>query len=80
MARLNFVRKTGHEAGRGVIFEARYWGHCHACDERIVPGQDVTYTEDHELVHAVCVDRSDQPGRHERHCPDCFTIHAGECL
>lgn len=71
-----------------TTFQARYPGHCHACDERIVPGENVLYSEDHELMHAVCVD--DGPayqlgvdihvGPLQHPCPKCWTIHAGECL
>lgn len=60
-----------------MSFEARYWSECHACGERIVPGQDVTYTQDNELIHAVCTD-DDEPQRNERRC-HCNLVHAGEC-
>lgn len=38
-----------------MTFEARYPGHCHACDTRITVGETVTYTEDDELIHHVCL-------------------------
>ncbi|OMC12509.1 hypothetical protein [Mycolicibacterium fortuitum] len=65
-----------------MSFEARYSDQCPACGERIVPGDDVTYSEDNELIHAVSepVDDPDEPQRNERHCTQCFTVHAGECL
>lgn len=34
-------------------FEARYYGTCYGCDEKIEPGQMVVY-EDDELVHEAC--------------------------
>jgi hypothetical protein len=65
-----------------TTFEARFWGTCVACHERIVPGESVTYSEDDELVHAACSPQPDpdEPRRNERKCPECFTIHAGECM
>ena len=65
-----------------MSFEAKYPGHCWACDERIAPGEQVRFNDAEEITHAVCGPAAspDDPGRHERRCPDCFTIHAGECL
>lgn len=63
-----------------MTFQAKYPGKCAACGERINEGQHVRY-EDDFLVHDDCPDpiNPDQPGRQERKCPDCHTIHAGEC-
>lgn len=65
-----------------MSFEAKYHGHCaNDCGDRIEPGDQVEYIGD-ELVHGHCdlPDDPDEPTRNERRCPDCFTIHAGECL
>jgi hypothetical protein len=35
------------------VFEARYYGRCAACDERITPGDEVAYDDD-ALVHEDC--------------------------
>ena len=37
-------------------FEAKYHGRCDACDERIIPGEHVRYSEDDEIVHNRCED------------------------
>ena len=60
---------------------AKYSSQCPACGERIHEGQQVRY-EDDFVVHDDCPDLidADAPRRTERKCPDCFTIHAGECL
>lgn len=66
---------------KAMTFQAKYAGRCVACGERINEGDWVTY-EDDFLVHANCPDvvDVDAPQRNERKCPDCFTIHAGECV
>ena len=69
------------KGGLAVTFTARYSSQCPACGERIHEGQQVRY-EDDFVVHDDCPDLidADAPRRTERKCPDCFTIHAGECL
>ncbi len=64
-----------------MSFQARYSGQCAACGERIYEGARVEY-EDDFLVHVDCPERVnvDVPQRNERTCPDCYLIHAGECL
>lgn len=49
-------------------------------DERIHPGETITYTQDNELIHTVCHsdDREDQAAANV--CTACWTDHAGECL
>jgi hypothetical protein len=45
-------------------------------------GTEVAYQDD-ELVEVECPEvpgRDAAPGRNERSCPGCFTIHAGECV
>lgn len=63
-----------------MSFEARYPGHCHACDERIHPGESVTHTEDNELIHAVCHSDERDHQAAVTVCSTCWTDHAGECL
>lgn len=64
-----------------MSFIATYPAKCGACPDRIYPGDSCTY-EDGSVVHVYCADRvdPDEPARNERRCPECFTIHAGECL
>ncbi|SID32304.1 Uncharacterised protein [Mycobacteroides abscessus subsp. abscessus] len=64
-----------------MAFQAKYRGQCRNCGEQIEPGDLATYMHDH-IVHDQCPDAVDpaQPGRQERKCPDCHTIHAGECF
>jgi hypothetical protein len=64
-----------------MSFGAKYAGRCAACDERISVGDLIRY-EDDEVVHTDCPEPQDidAPRRNERQCPDCFTIHAGECV
>ena len=64
-----------------ATFEAKYPGRCAACDERITPGDTVTYDDD-ELVHAACEVTSLPHPRDTAAtvCRDCWTVHAGDCL
>ena len=63
-------------------FPAKFDGRCGYGDQ-ITMGEPVTW-EDDELVHVRCQDNPppppDAPGRNERRCGTCFTIHAGDCL
>ena len=62
-----------------TAFEARYPGHCHACDERITPGELVLFNDAEEIIHAVCF--ADEPNQAIANvCDKCWTDHAGECL
>ena len=63
-----------------MSFQAKYRDQCSGCDEPIHEGNWVRY-EDDFIVHQDCPEPigTDAPGRNERKCPDCFTIHAGEC-
>lgn len=68
-----------------MSFEAKYRGKCARCGDNITPGDHIEYEDDYrgDLVHATqCAEQPnpDEPKRNERNCPDCFTIHAGECL
>jgi len=35
-------------------FEAKYYGRCQECGERIEPGDEVCYDADDDLVHEDC--------------------------
>lgn len=65
-----------------MSFQARYPGHCTACDAPIDVGQTVEYDDAGRLVHTDCPELVDidAPQRNERHCTQCFTVHAGDCL
>jgi hypothetical protein len=65
-----------------MTFQARYPGRCAACDERIHEGDDVDYDDD-QLVHATCPTPPPDlfsVGSTETVCPQCFTVHRGDCL
>jgi hypothetical protein len=63
-------------------FPAKFGGRC-GYGDTIHEGDQVRYDNDGELVHTACEDNppptEDTPRRNERKCPDCYTIHAGEC-
>jgi hypothetical protein len=65
-----------------MSFEAKYHGRCQGCSGLIEPGDQVEYDTDDALVHVQCDEQADldAPSLHERHCPDCWTHHAGGCL
>lgn len=71
-----------------MSFAAKYPGPCAGdCGGRIQPGDLIEPVPGVGHQHVACaeVDRGqmtafDPPGRNERTCPDCFTVHAGECL
>lgn len=62
-------------------FLARFHGPCAAdCGDPIRPDDEVTYVAD-ELMHAECAGvPPTAPPPEERPCPDCWTVHRGECL
>jgi hypothetical protein len=56
-------------------FVAQYPGVCNGCDQKIEPGELVSYVDD-ELEHVVCP----QPKRAlGQVCMRCMTIHPGDC-
>lgn len=60
-----------------MSFPARYRGVCASCLEPVVPGDEVRYNGDDELVHETC---GSTPGRREAPvCPTCWLAHPGEC-
>ena len=59
-------------------FTAQYYGTCNSCWESIVPGQEVVYNANDDLVHVECPDAVEEPSRPA--CPSCFLVHAGECF
>ncbi len=61
-------------------FPARFPGTC-AHGDHIDVGDLITYDEDDDLVHVECGAVNGMAhDLHERTCPDCYTIHAGECI
>ena len=62
-------------------FEARFPGICESCQEGFEKGEMVMY-EDDSLVHADPDDCEAMPKhrRGEAVCPECFMVHAGDCL
>lgn len=66
-----------------MSFEAKHPGVCGFCGEFFPAGTELRANEDDGWVHSpTCPEPvdDDEPQRNERKCPDCFTIHAGECL
>lgn len=75
----------------GRIIEARYQGRCSACDENIVPGEDIRSDGQGGWIHAdtMCenifigpkeaVRSGSDANAYGRLCPMCFCFHAGEC-
>jgi hypothetical protein len=53
-------------------FPARYPGRCDACDLGFGTDEQVTYTDDDQLVHASCVNVTPAAGATETTCPRCF--------
>lgn len=51
MSQLGYHRMRSRQAAR--IFTARYESRCALCPERIMPGDDATYVDEH-LAHAGC--------------------------
>lgn len=75
-----------------MSFTARYHGRCGGCDEQIVPGEEVAFDDDGEVVHESCGFPSPSTRWPEapdsepdltagESCPECFTILAvnGAC-
>jgi hypothetical protein len=63
------------------IFEAQYESPCQGdCGDDVRPGDRVRYVDD-DLMHAACASRLlAQLRTSTTPCPDCWTVHAGECL
>lgn len=67
--------------------KARYPGPCvGSCGGRIAVGDDIEPVpgEGHRHIECGNVERGqatmfDPPSRNEKHCTDCFLIHAGDC-
>lgn len=67
-----------------MTFNAKYPGRCGDCGERFDVGDFIKYNGPGLLVHSDCewaaVTMDDFTlGPRETICPDCYTIHAGEC-
>jgi hypothetical protein len=66
-----------------MAFEAKYGGVCEACEERIRPGERVTYDVHDDLVHASCagagVSRSVRREAAEVVCETCWLVKPCEC-
>ena len=63
------------------LFAATYGGRCDANGCRIEPGDQIGYAEgyDRPLCQHCWKDDLDEQGPLAT-CPQCWTIHAGECL
>lgn len=85
MATRGFSNYVAHNRERNTpVFEARYPGHCHLCDDHIDPGDLVRYDDD-EVVHNKCasaeaITTSPKVGSSVAVCPECNIDHAGPCF
>jgi hypothetical protein len=61
-----------------MSFTAKYPGECADCGSDIVPGDDVSFDRNDDLVHRVCPDQPDDVAMGTL-CDRCFCYHAGEC-
>jgi len=66
-----------------AVFEAKYGGKCGRCGDYFPAGAPVEYVDD----VLVAADHNCEPGPEETpesvrrdRCPQCYLIHAGECL
>ena len=71
----------------GPIFTATYESDCESCEEGIVRGEDIRSDGAGGWIHAddpcerVAMNpRHTGTPRRESPCPECFTVHTGECL
>lgn len=60
-------------------FEARYWGQCIVCDERIEPGDMLVYEAD-DAIHENCADQCAPEPVQQAARLVCWTVHAGESV
>jgi hypothetical protein len=60
-------------------FEARYYGRCIVCDDRIEPGDMLVFEVD-DAIHEDCADRGTPEQTVKPACPSCWMVHAGECM
>jgi len=61
-----------------TTFEAKYHGRCAACEERIIPGEHVRYSEDDEIVHNRCEEVTDSE-RPVTVCSSCWLTQPCDC-
>lgn len=58
-----------------MSFTAQYRGVCEACEDPVVPGQEVEYTYNRRLVHLFCPEALDsRTGLPRPVCPSCFLV------
>lgn len=58
-------------------FEAKYYGTCAACDERIRPGDMITFEED-DTMHETCTDSRAHETK-QKPCPTCWLVGPCDC-
>lgn len=63
-----------------MSFSAKWGGACAECPARIVPGDQVLYDAEGNLVHENCEPGLPEISRQEPYCNKCFLFHAGECM
>lgn len=60
-------------------FEAKYHGRCDACDERIIPGEHVRYSEDDEIIHNRCEESNESHAAPVEVCGSCWLTKPCDC-
>jgi hypothetical protein len=61
-----------------MSFEAKYHGRCAACEERIIPGDHVRYSDGDEIIHNRC-EESAQNERPVEVCGTCWLTKPCDC-
>lgn len=58
-----------------MSFNAKFRGACSECDDPILPGQEVEYTTDDDLVHVICPEDDNGTGGTTSRpvCDSCWT-------
>ncbi|WGH21890.1 hypothetical protein SEA_TROGGLEHUMPER_5 [Rhodococcus phage Trogglehumper] len=59
---------------------AKYHGICVVCSTMVVPGDMIGYDAD-GVTCEDCYERKPETAKPDKKpCPDCWTVHEGECL
>lgn len=84
---IDFFDEAPRVTRLGPIFTATYETECTSCDDSIVPGDPARadgrggwiHADDQCEAIATALRPTRTPPR-QIPCPECFTVHAGECL
>lgn len=59
---------------------AKYHGICVVCSTLVVPGDMIGFDADGVTCEDCYDGKPDTPKPDKKPCPDCWTVHEGECL